>query len=199
MQDVHKTPAVAATARKTRDLDTDLLIIPVFDDDTLGDEADLDRASGGEYAAARKRGEFTGKLYEQLVTPVGGDSWKSRRALWVGAGPRREITTERIRRIATIGGLFARQRRLTSIAILCRAIEGITLDRAVQALAEGAVLANYEGTTYKTSGTPVAWLERVELRAPGEVDATVVERGRVLGEATNMARALSNEPGNVLT
>src|SRR5437899_268253 len=94
MQDVHKTPAVAATARKTRDLDTDLLIIPVFDDDTLGDEADLDRASGGEYAAARKRGE---------------------------------------------------------------------------------------------------------LRAPGEVDATVVERGRVLGEATNMARALSNEPGNVLT
>ena len=31
---VHKTPAVTATARKTRDLDADLLVIPVFEDDT---------------------------------------------------------------------------------------------------------------------------------------------------------------------
>src|SRR6266513_8151 len=199
MADVHKTPAVTATARKTLDLDTDLLIVPVFDDDTLTDEAELDGASGGDYTAARKRGEFNGKLYEQLVTPIGGDGWKSRRALWVGAGPRREMSTERLRRIATIGGLFARQRRLANIAILCRAIDGIALERAVQALAEGAVLANYEGTSYKTSGTPVAWLERVELRAPEHVGADVVERGRLLGEVTNMARTLSNEPGNVLT
>ena len=199
MADVHKTPAVTATARKTLDLDTDLLIVPVFDDDTLADEAALDGASGGDYTAARKRGEFSGKLYEQLLTPIGGDGWKSRRALWVGAGPRREMSTERLRRIATIGGLFARQRRLANIAILCRATDGIPPERAVQALAEGAVLANYDGTSYKTSGTSVAWLERVELRAPGEVDAGAVERGRLLGEVTNMARALSNEPGNVLT
>jgi len=199
MPDVHKTPAVASTARKTRDLDADLLIVPVFDDDTLGDEPDLDRASGGDYTAARKRGEFNGKLYEQLLTPIGGDGWKSRRALWVGAGPRREISTERIRRVATIGGLFARQRHFTSIAIVCRAIEGIAPGRAVQSLAEGAVLANYEGTSYKTSGASAAWLQRVEVRAPGEVDAAVVERGCVLGEATNVARGMSNEPGNVLT
>ena len=46
MQTVHKTPAVTATARKTRDLDADLLIVPVFEDDNLSDEPDLDRASG---------------------------------------------------------------------------------------------------------------------------------------------------------
>ena len=87
MQTVHKTPAVTVTARKTRDLDTDLLIIPVFEDDNLSDEPDLDRASGGEYGGARQRREFTGKLFEQLFTPLGGDGWKARRALWVGAGP----------------------------------------------------------------------------------------------------------------
>ena len=63
---------MTATARTTRDLETDLLIIPVFEDDTLSDEPDLDRASGGEYTAARRRGEFSGTLYEQLFTSLGG-------------------------------------------------------------------------------------------------------------------------------
>src|SRR5947208_9331564 len=139
MQTVHKTPAVTATARKTRDLDADLLIIPVFEDDNLSDEPDLDRASGGEYGGARQRREFTGKLFEQLFTPLGGDGWKARRALWVGAGPRRDATTERLRRVATIGGLFARQRRFGSIAIMSRAVDGIVPGGALQALAEGAV------------------------------------------------------------
>src|SRR5258705_8927425 len=199
MQDVHKTPAVTATARKTRDLDADLLIVPVFENDPLTDELELDRASDGEYTAARERGEFTGKPYEQLFTPLRGDGWKARRALWIGAGPRAEITAEGVRRIATSGGLFARQRRFGSMAIAWRPVEGITPERAAQALAEGAVLANYEGNSYKTSGQPVTWLERVELRLAGDVDGSVVERGRILGECTNMARALSNEPGNVLT
>jgi leucyl aminopeptidase len=46
------------------------------------------------------------------------------------------------------------------------------------------------------------WLDEVELvvRGPvGEDGHNAVERGRVLGECTNMARALSNEPGNALT
>jgi leucyl aminopeptidase len=200
MQTVHKTPAVTAAARKTRELDADLLVIPVFDDDNLGDEPDLDRASGGEYAAARRRHEFSGKPFEQLFTPLAGDGWKARRALWVGAGPRTDMSTERLRRIATIGGLFARQRRLASLAVVWRGVDGITPDRAAQALAEGVVLANYEGTSYKTDEEPVAWLERVELRTGGDAPAeAAAERGRVLGECTNMARALSNEPGNVLT
>jgi len=200
MQTVHKTPAVSAAARKTRELDADLLVIPVFDDDNLSDEPDLDRASGGEYAAARQRREFSGKPFEQLFTPLAGEGWKSRRALWVGAGSRADMSTERLRRIATLGGLFARQRRLASVAVVWRGVEGIAPDRAAQALAEGVVLANFEGTSYKTGEEPAAWLERVELRTGGDAPAeAAAERGRVLGECTNMARALSNEPGNVLT
>src|SRR6185503_8984215 len=98
-----------------------------------------------------------------------------------------------------MGGLFARQRRLGSIAIVWRGADGLAPDRAAQALAEGAVLANYEGTSYKTAEEPVAWLERVEVRTGEAPQEAALERGRVLGECTNMARALSNEPGNVLT
>ena len=199
MQTVHKTPAVTATARKTRELDADLLVIPVFDDDTLGDEPDLAGAAGGEYAGARQRREFRGKPFEQLFTPLAVDGWKARRALWIGVGSRADATTERLRRAATMGGLFARQRRLGSIAIVWRGVDSISSEEAVQAIAEGAVLANYEGTSYKTAEEPVAWLERVEIRTAGGSEKTALERGRVLGECTNMARALSNEPGNVLT
>jgi leucyl aminopeptidase len=55
--------------------------------------------------------------------------------------------------------------------------------------------------SYKTAEPPCGWLERVELRMPGTGDeaAQALERGRVLGECTNLARELSNEPGNVLT
>jgi leucyl aminopeptidase len=199
MHTVYKTPAVTATTRPIRDLDADFLVIPVFENDDLNGERDLDRASGGEYSAAVKRGAFAGKLYEQLFTPISGDRWKARRALWVGLGPRTELTTEQLRRAATIGALAARQRRFGSIALVVRSSPAVPVNRAVQALAEGAVLANYEGTSYKTSDDSIAWLDRVEIRVARDADAKAVERGRVLAECTNVARALSNEPGNVLT
>src|SRR5258705_12388849 len=97
MQTVHKTPAVTLTARKTREVDADLLVIPVFEDDNLGDEPDLDRASGGEYAGACQRREFRGKPFEQLFTPLAGEGWKSPRAPSIAAGclcrPRTELLT----------------------------------------------------------------------------------------------------------
>jgi leucyl aminopeptidase len=201
MHMVHKTPAVIVTATATRDLAADLLIIPIFEDDDLTDEGGLDLASGGQYGSARSRGEFRGKAFEQLSTPIEDGTWKTRRALLIGAGSRTDFTAGHLRRIATIGGLAARQRRLTSVAIAARAVDAVPAALAVQALAEGVVLANYEGTTYKTAEPPCGWLERVELRVARASDgeAKALERGRVLGECTNLARELSNEPGNMLT
>jgi leucyl aminopeptidase len=199
MHTVYRTPVVTATARDARDLEVDLLVIPVFEDDDLSDEANLVRASDGEYATARESRAFSGKPYEQLVTPLVGSGWKPRRALWVGVGPRTELTIERLRRAATMGALVARQRRFRSVGIAARTSAKIPMDRIVQALSEGAVLANYEGTSYKTSDEAAAWLDRVEIRVVGAVNEAAVERGCVLGESTNLARALSNEPGNVLT
>src|SRR6185503_11494882 len=143
----------------------------------------------------------TGKAFEQLLILLEEATWKSRRALLVGAGRPKDFTAERLRRIAVIGGLAARQRHLTSMAIVLRSADAVTTGDAIQALAEGAIIANYEGLSYKTTGSPCGWLERVELRVPvGAAEATqALERGRVLGECTNLARELSNEPGNVLT
>jgi leucyl aminopeptidase len=70
-----------------------------------------------------------------------------------------------------------------------------------QVLAEGATLGNFDAGAYKTVDPPRAWLEEVELAVMSD-DAAVrqaVDRGRVLGECSNMARELANEPSNALT
>ena len=199
MLTVHRTPAVALTTRSSRDIEADLLIFPVFEDDPLADEADLDAASGGEIAAARARGELRGKAFDLFVTAVRG--WKVSRVALVGVGSRKDFSADRLRRAATTGALAARQRRLTSIAIVHRTGTNVTAPEAAQVLAEGAVLANFDGAAYRTIDPPRVWIDTVQLRAGGESAAVVraSERGRVLGECTNLSRTLSNEPGNALT
>jgi leucyl aminopeptidase len=199
MHTVHKTPAIALTARASRDLDADLLVIPVFEDDDLADEAGLDEATGGEMAAARARGEFKGKAYDVFVTPLRG--WKASRVALIGIGARKDFSADKLRRAAATGGLAARQRRVTRLAVVHRSGTPVTPDRAAQVMAEGVILANFDGAPYKTTEPPRVWLDSVQLRVGGESAAIeqALERGRVLGEASNLARELCNEPGNNLT
>jgi leucyl aminopeptidase len=199
MLTAHHTPAITLATSSPRDIETDVLILPVFEDDPLTDETDLDAASGGEIAAALARREVTGKAYDLFSTALRG--WKSPRLLLVGAGPRAAFTADGLRRAAIAGGLAARDRGFTRIALIHRGGGGVTPEQAAQALAEGAVLSSFDGASYKTSDTKRVWLTAVQLRVGARsaaVDAAM-ERGRVLGECTNLARTLSNEPSNTLT
>ena len=199
MQIAHQTPSVGVTSGPTSSIDADVLIIPVFDDDTLSDEPDLDRVSEGEISAARTRGEFKGRLFEVLVIAARG--WKAARVALVGLGARKDFSTDRLRRAATTGALIARQRGLTRIAIVQRQSIPAGAEEAAQVLAEGAILANFNPASYKTVDPPAPWLASVTLKVVGDSAAVErgVERGRVLGECTNVARDLANEPGNALT
>jgi leucyl aminopeptidase len=198
MQTVHRTPALTITHRSLAELDADLLVIPVFEDDPLDDEPALDEWSAGEIGRARARRELTGKPFELFITVVGLKGRTARVAL-VGAGRRQEFTPDRLRRIAAAGGLAARQRRIPAIAVVHRANTSVSSEAASQVMAEGALLANFEGGSYKT-GDPCAFLESVELRLPDGVGTDqALDRGRVLGECTNIAREMANEPGNALT
>jgi leucyl aminopeptidase len=195
----HRTPSLILTERAASEVEADLLVLPSYPEDDLGDEAQLEEAARGEIGRARARGEFSGKAYEKLLVPLSG--WMSPRAVLVGLGPRAEATMDLLRRMATIGALMARQSRLTRVAILLRPGIPVSPLDAAQAIAEGAVLANYDGGTLKTTGQPVCWLESVEIRiAPASAEArAAMERGRIIGESTNIARAMANAPANDLT
>jgi leucyl aminopeptidase len=201
MQTVHSLPAVTLSTAPASQGSSDLLVIPAFEQDDLSDLAGLDAATGGEVSRALASGEFRGKLYELFFTPAGREGWNARRVVLVGAGPRKDFTTERLRRIATTAGLAARQRRVATVALLYRAHERIDASLAAQVLAEGLVLANYNGASYKTGDEPRGWIDAAQVVVPSGAKTLeeAVERGRVLGECSNLARELANEPSNTLT
>jgi leucyl aminopeptidase len=75
---------------------------------------------------------------------------------------------------------------------------------AVQAIAEGLILAALNTDRYKSEDrAPAAPDQMLVVAAPGLSSSQelerAVERGRVLGESSNIARDLCNEPSNVLT
>jgi leucyl aminopeptidase len=197
---VHTVPTVTLATAGPAQSSGDLLVIPVFEQDDCADVAGLDAATSGEVGRARARSEFRGKLYELFFTPAGRDGWQPSRVALVGAGPRAEFSTERLRRIAAAAGLAARARRITRIALLNRN-HGIDASRAAQALTEGIVLANFTGASYKTGEDRLPFLESAELLFPSGAASLqqAIDRGRVLGECSNLARELANEPSNALT
>ena len=198
MPTAHRTPAIGVTRRAPHETDAELLIVPLFEDDDLADLDWLDATAAEDVKRARERGEVKGKPYDSFVTLVGSDG---RRAALIGAGRRADLTADHLRRITVSGGLMARSRRLQRIAVAGRPGTSVPLPEAAQAMAEGAVLANFEGGSYKTDESPRVFLEVVQLCLSDDSEAVTraVERGVVLGECSNVARELSNEPGNTLT
>ena len=196
----YTTPSFTLSAQPAAELDADLIVLPVFENDPLSDEPDLDRLAGGEIAAGKARGEIAGRLYDVFVTTLTRSGRSAARIALVGAGDRRRFEPDHLRRIAIVGGLTARQRRLTRVAVVCRP-GTVPPERAAQVIAEGVCLANFEAASYKTEGPGCVFLEAAVVRVPGSApDAqAALDRGAVLGECTNRARELANEPGNRLT
>jgi leucyl aminopeptidase len=196
-----ESAAFAASTGPAAAAAVDLLFIPVFQDDTLDDLPDLDEAAGGEVGRARASGEFRAKLYDIFVTPIAGGRWRARRIALVGAGRAQEADAERVRRIAAACGYAARKRHAGSIGFVVRG--RFPLAGTAQHVADGLSAAEFESASYKQrTDPPGVEPTRVDVIVPGGDRAKVsalVAHGRILGECANFARALANEPGNVLT
>lgn len=184
--------------------DTDVIVVPWFEGEPADAVRGLDQAAGGDIARAVSSREFVGKAFEVYYTSLSGADWRARRLALVGAGPRASFGPAQARRLATTAGLAARSRRVSRMALVCRGASDALHEDAwfglVQAIAEGLTLAEFFGGCYKTGDAPPpipAWTV-VPTGAPHTV-VDALQRGRVLGESSNRARELANEPGNVLT
>jgi leucyl aminopeptidase len=184
-------------------VETDLIAIPTFEADDFGDIPGVDAATGGEVTRATSAREVTGKPFDVFVTPV-THHWKSRRVMLVGAGPRAAWDPERARKVAAVAALAARQRRVPRLSICARHGEGSST-RVLQAMAEGLVLSQLDTARHKSTPPDVSRLTDVRIVAaelPSALRAQAaeaIERGRILGDSTNLARAVGNEPSNHLT
>ena len=197
-------PAPAAglslTTSSPGDLETDLLILPVFEGENISAaSAGLREAAGSTLDTAIETRELQGRPYEIFLTAVTG-GWRARRVALVGAGQESAFNLERLRRVATTGALAARQRRVRRIAFVLRG----PIDPAIsaQAVAEALVMSTFSGDQYKSGERGPEPPAEMTIVAPGgnrDSLEAAVERGRILGESCNLARQLCNEPSNVLT
>jgi leucyl aminopeptidase len=191
-------PVISVTTVTPSSVQTDLLVVPVFEGDTFTDLPALHEATGRTIEQAITAGEFKAKLYELFITPLNG--WGAPRVAVVGAGARAAFTSERLRRVATTAGLAAKQRRVRRIALVLRGANASA--SAIQGVAEGLMLAAFNADRHKSADRIGPPAEEMIIVAPG-ADATssnaAVRRGWILGDSCNIARDLCNEPSNLLT
>jgi leucyl aminopeptidase len=188
-------------AGRPEEADVDLLFVPVFEEDTAaGELADVDRATGGEFRHALESREFRHALYAMVIGRVTAPDWRVRRVAFVGAGARADADPQRLRRLAAACSHAARERAARTAGWLLRA--GADAVVWAQAAADGLSAAEFAAGAYKHERDLPPGPARVAVIAPGadrRLLEAAVRRGRIVGEAVNFARALANEPGNVLT
>ncbi len=195
-------PVFSASTETVDRLPVDLLFVPVFQgDDPIDDIPGLDQATGGEIGRARSGGEFKGRIFEFFMTRVVDSAWKPRRIALVGAGRREDLDVERCRRVAAACSYTARLRSIESVGFVVRPCTNPIADARL--VADGLSAAEFDSGTYKrredVEGTFPTNLTVVATGADARRLDDAVARGRIVGASTNIARALANEPGNVLT
>src|SRR5262249_49641426 len=121
--------------------------------------------------------------------------------LLVGAGKADEFSIDSVSRYAATAARYLRSKGVRSMALLRRS--RLDLELSAQAAVEGVVMGLFEPDQYKTRDRDERQIDRLVLVAsePGSEEAMArgINRGRIIGEAVNFARGLSNEPSCVLT
>ena len=121
------------------------------------------------------------------------------RVVIVGAGKPGQLDAERARNIASAGvrALWRSSVRKVGIAI---APDAIGEERAAQAAVEGAIYAMWRPEAHRTREEERHLPNIDQVLLVTEKSATAaIDRGSAVGEATNVARRLANEPANRMT
>ena len=202
MSSTASLPAIALSAASPADIDTDLLAVPIFEgDDMASDLRAIDAATGRSADARAGIPRAPGQAVRAGVTPIISD-WRPSRVAFVGAGPRSEFTTERLRRVAGAAALGARQRRVQRLAWLNRG--DMPLRRRFRPPPKGLRSLHSAPDRYKSGERGAPPIDQVLIigslgRPPGRARGRHRARPDSGGVLQHCPRELSNEPSNVLT
>jgi leucyl aminopeptidase len=189
LPDLHVAESELTTVR------ADLVVIPVTEEDA-GDRdlAAVSQTLAALLEVARRSAEFRGKAFETLIERAPG--WAAPRVLLIGCGKAEERSVERVRRVAATAGLAAKRHRAAHVAF---ALGGAIPASMAKHVADGLTLAAFSEGRYKTGEPVTGRLEAITLVTPkGQDVREAAERGRLIADCCNRARALADEPGNRL-
>lgn len=171
-------------------------------------------ADGLSDAASRflTSGEFKATPGESLLlhAPVG---LRADRLLIVGLGAVKNLTPHRVGHAAGTAVRLAKSKGFRELAVVFpddralsdEPLEALPCADTARAAVEGMLLADVDPDIYKSDRKDRS-IEKLTFLAPVSAEKVMqdeitvsFEEGRVIADAQNFARALVNEPGNVLT
>ena len=183
-------------------LDTEALVTYVFEDadPVQGRLAEIDQSAGGLLRKLAQGGEFSGKTLEfTLIHAPAGH--KAARLLLVGAGKREQFNSATLRKLSGAALRYLKSRGVHKIAFVVRENDGS--EDSAQAIAEGAITADFETDKYKTDKKNDKFIDALTIAGYSDAEKPAGEKGlakgRIIAEAQNFARDLVNEPSNKLT
>lgn len=187
--------------RKFQDVETDALVIAVFENEVKDDPllCELDQMTVGTISSVTSNEELKGKAGDVVYIHSTG-SLKAKRLLLVGAGKRENATADTVRKIAGTAVRFLREKNAKSVALVRRT--SVDIRAGARAAVEGAILGSFEPDFYKTDEKETRSIEELILVPMGDPSLEHdqgIEQGRILAESTNLTRTLVNEPGGSMT
>jgi len=169
-----------------------------------GETAAIDKALDGAISQLIDQGEIKGKLNQITVVHSLGKLPAARVAV-VGLGKPSELSRDRVRGAVAETCRRLRKNNVQTIATVTQGagINDITLDGSAQAVTEGALLGLYSFRHHITKEPEYGEIKELTIVIADGTKISVLEQachtGRIMAEATNLARDMVNEPANYMT
>jgi leucyl aminopeptidase len=188
------------------ELKADAILVNFFEgmEKLDGDIATVDKALGKAISELISQGEIKGKLNEVTVVHSLGRLPASR-VVVTGLGKQKELSRDKLCGAVAETCRLLRQKGTENIATIAQGAgkAGISLEAVAQAVTEGALLGLYTFRKHITKEAEYGEIKEFTIVAKSQAEREALElgsrRGRVLAEATNLARDLVNEPANYMT
>jgi leucyl aminopeptidase len=195
---------IKVVAGDVAQIEADAIVVNLFEGVTQlgGATGAVDKALDGAITSLMGRGEIKGKFEEISIVHTFGRLSAGIVAI-VGLGKRDDFDIDKVRRVT---GQFCRTLRKLNCRKIATVLHGagagnIELKASAQAIAEGAILGLYSFNRYKKAESEdvdeILLVEREREEVP--ILESVVSNGKLIAEATNLARDMGNEPANYMT
>lgn len=150
-----------------------------------------------DFSVGKER--FEGKLLQTYVAETQGKAG-FRYLLVVGLGKKEDFRMDNFRRAAGTAVRFAAGIKEKEFAMHtpARFLPASDTGLIAQAMAEGAMLAGYKFTEYKTKKDDIFQVEKAHILSEADVSEGI-RRGTILAESQNYARRIDEQPANVMS
>jgi len=168
------------------------------------DMANIDKALDGTISQLISQGEIKGKLNEITIIHSLG-KLPTNRVMIAGLGKQQELSQDKVRGVVAETCRLLRQKGVDNIATIPQGagIASISMESAAQTVTEGALLGVYSFRRHITKKAEHGEIKQLTIVGNDKANLPILEqgcnKGRILAEATNLARDMVNEPANYMT